>query len=328
MINLNHKTILISRTDSIGDVVLTLPMCGVLKKNYPDCKIIFLGRNYTLPILKRCKHIDEVISFDTLEKHSPSELVGFFKTKNITAFVHVFPNKDLATAAKKTNIDYRIGTYRRLFHFFTCNKKVNLKRKSSNSHEAQLNIKLLNPLGITTDFDLSEIPDLYGFDLTRKTTTDFSFLDANKIKIILHPKSKGSAKEWSFQNFSELISLLDKSKYQLFFSGTEQEGDLFRKELIEKNSEVTDLTGKYSLDEFIDFISCCDGLVSASTGPLHIAAALNKKAIGLYTNIRPMFPTRWGPLGKKAIALTETENTQTNSLSISAKIVFDELEKN
>ena len=40
------NSILISRADSIGDVVLTLPMAGVLKQILPGVKIIFLGKNY------------------------------------------------------------------------------------------------------------------------------------------------------------------------------------------------------------------------------------------------------------------------------------------
>ena len=31
----NYRKIIISRTDSIGDVVLTLPLAGLLKKYYP-----------------------------------------------------------------------------------------------------------------------------------------------------------------------------------------------------------------------------------------------------------------------------------------------------
>ena len=38
----NVKKIIISRTDAIGDVILTLPICGILKMYYPDCKIVFL----------------------------------------------------------------------------------------------------------------------------------------------------------------------------------------------------------------------------------------------------------------------------------------------
>ena len=49
-----------------------------------------------------------------------------------------------------------------------------------------------------------------------------------------------------------------------------------------KNKNIIDLTGKLSLQQYISFINAANGLVAASTGPLHIAAALNKKAIGLF----------------------------------------------
>ncbi|RYG01290.1 MAG: glycosyl transferase family 9, partial [Chitinophagaceae bacterium] len=41
------ENIIISRTDSIGDVVLTLPMAKIIKQQFPDCRIAFLGKEYT-----------------------------------------------------------------------------------------------------------------------------------------------------------------------------------------------------------------------------------------------------------------------------------------
>ena len=38
------RTFLISRTDAIGDVVLTLPVAGRLKQLFPDCRVLLLGR--------------------------------------------------------------------------------------------------------------------------------------------------------------------------------------------------------------------------------------------------------------------------------------------
>jgi heptosyltransferase-3 len=55
-----------------------------------------------------------------------------------------------------------------------------------------------------------------------------------------------------------------------------------------------------ALPEFIAFIAAADGLVAGSTGPLHLAAALGRHALGLYPPIRPMHPGRWGPLGPHA----------------------------
>ena len=52
------KTFLLSRTDSIGDVVLTLPMCGWLKQHIPGARIIFLGKTYTKAIIECCPDVD------------------------------------------------------------------------------------------------------------------------------------------------------------------------------------------------------------------------------------------------------------------------------
>jgi len=58
----------------------------------------------------------------------------------------------------------------------------------------------------------------------------------------------------------------------------------------------------------ISFINEIDGMVAASTGPLHIAAALGKYALGIYPPIKPMHPSRWAPLGKNADYLVINKN--------------------
>ena len=296
----NNPVILISRTDSIGDVVLTLPMAGIIKQFLPQSKLIFLGRNYTKDVIALSEHVDEFISYDDVLKLNASEQIETFKKLNATHIIHVFPVKEIAQLAKKAGIKNRIGTTNRLWHWFTCNIKISLSRKNSDLHEAQLNTKLLAPLGITKDFSLEELVSAYGFTkVPELEKIHLDLIDKTKTTIILHPKSKGSAREWGLDNFSNLITQLDKTKHQIFISGTAQEGELV-KDLISKHPEVINLTGKLSLQQFIAFINQCDVLIAASTGPLHIAAALGKKAIGLFAPMRPIHPGRWKPIGKQA----------------------------
>jgi ADP-heptose:LPS heptosyltransferase len=161
-------------------------------------------------------------------------------------------------------------------------------------------MKLLEFLNIPTDVSLKDIPSYYGF--TKATPLNETWkeqLDRNKKNVILHPKSKGSAREWGLENFSELINALPKDKFKIFISGTKEEGELCAS-LFEKHYDITDLTGKMNLKEFIAFISNADALVAASTGPLHISSALGKKAIGLFAPMRPIHPGRWAPVGKDA----------------------------
>jgi heptosyltransferase-3 len=302
------RTILLSRADSIGDVVLTLPMAGVLKEIIPGVKIIFLGKDYTRDVVALSEYVDEFISYDELQKPGISEQIGLLKSKNIDCAVHVFPKQDLAILFKKVRIPIRVGTTNRLYHWFNCNKLIGLSRKKSGLHEAQLNLKLIEFLGAKPTYSLEEIKNYYGFTRIPALQPEFAkLIDKQKQNIILHPKSKGSAREWGLGNFDRLIKLLPEKEFKIFISGTREEGMLV-KELLRTNPDVMDITGKMDLRQFIAFIYGCDGLVAASTGPLHIAAALGKKAIGLFAPMRPIHPGRWAPLGEQASSLVLDKN--------------------
>lgn len=295
------RSLIISRTDGIGDVILTLPVAGLMKKLHPGVEIRFIGRSYTAPVVAACEHIDEFINWDQLSGNSSQEKIKFFKGLHADAILHVFPNKELARTAYQSGISLRIGTSHRFHHWLYCNRLVSVGRKRSPLHEAQLNTRLLSPLGAKETPSLDELAGLTG--LTRPAPLDEIFsgwLDPDRFNLILHPKSKGSAREWGLANFSELIRLLPKERYKIFISGSSDDGTALRPHLEKWGSDVSDITGKMSLTQFIAFIAKADGLVAASTGPLHIAAALGKTAVGLYAPMRPVHPGRWAPLGPRA----------------------------
>lgn len=322
----DNFSLIISRTDSIGDVVLTLPMAGYIKKYFPHCKIIFLGRNYTRDVVALSQFVDEFVSWDDVEAR-----------KNLKAdcIIHVFPVKEIAQQAKQNGIKLRVGTTNRLYHWMTCNKLISLSRKNSLLHESQLNLQLLKFLGIPIELKLEAVKDYYGFTKVLALDEEWkNLIDSTKMNVILHPNSKGSAREWGLENFSTLIDALDKNKFKIFISGTKEEGQLV-KPLLEKHKDIIDLTGQLSLKQFISFINHADALVAASTGPLHIASALGKKAIGLFAPMRPIHPGRWMPVGEKASYLVlnkECSDCRKNNdchciREIKAKQVVDLLNK-
>lgn len=304
------ETFLISRTDSIGDVILTLPMAGILKKHFPDCKIVFMGRNYTKNVIQTSSFVDEFISFDELIHKSKPAQLEIIKNLHITTCIHVFPKKEVGILVKKAGVKNRIGTTNRAHHWLTCNKLVRLSRKNSDLHEAQLNLKLLKPLGIDKTFSFEEIEEAYGFKSKAVLPENIKqLIDPTKKNIILHAKSQGSGREWGLENFGRLIELLDTKKYAVFVSGTEKEKPLLQP-LLDKYPQAIDITGKLNLAEFITFINNCDALVAASTGPLHIAAGFGKYAVGLFPSVRPMHPGRWAPLGKHAHVIMMKEDCE------------------
>ncbi|MFC2100754.1 glycosyltransferase family 9 protein [Bacteroidota bacterium] len=298
---MNGKTIILSRTDSIGDVILTLPMAGVLKELYPACKIIFLGRGYTEDVIMLSDYVDHFINWDLYKAESKQIQIKAFRDLKADILIHVFPRKEIAEIARKAGISIRVGTTNRIYHWIACNRLIRLSRKRSSLHETQLNLKLITNLGAKKAYFLSEIPLYYGFHNIPPLVEDlYCLLSQERFNLVLHPKSKGSAREWGLNNFSELIEILPRDQFEIFITGTKEEGILLKESLIEKYPHITDLTGQLSLEELMAFIAKTDGLIAASTGPLHIAAALGKIAIGIYPPLRPMHPGRWAPVGEHA----------------------------
>lgn len=294
--------IIISRTDSIGDVMLTLPMLVWLKNHFPQVELVYLGSGYTKPIVDCFSVVDQFVDWKEIESLPSAERASVFRELNADAIIHVFPVKEIATLAKKAKIHMRVGTSHRSFHLLTCNHRVNFTRQRSDLHEAQLNFELLRPFGLKELPNLNEVTEMTKAFQIKKA--DLPEIIQNNIKkcnkkVILHPKSQGSALEWPFEKYTELAEKLVEQDYCVFFTGTEKEGELFR-EKIPVNDKIIDTTGSMSLEQLIRFISEVDALVACSTGPLHIAGFAGVKAIGLFSPRKPIHPGRWSALGKKA----------------------------
>ena len=309
--NLDGKRIIVSRTDSIGDVMLTLPICHWIKQQAPTAQVIFLGKGYTKPVVEAYAEVGQFEDWaEYSEKNSAAQL-EWLKSLNADIFLHVFPNKELASLAKKAKISTRVGTSHRMYHLLTCTHRVNFTRKNSELHESQLNFELLRPLGLT------EIPDLEAINQSTEAfqpkpeglPEPFRSLDNF---VVLHPKSQGSAREWPMEKYLELAGRLVAFGKNVVFTGTENEGQLFRNQLPE-NDQILDSTGKLSLQQLITLIGKSKGLIACSTGPLHIAGYSGIRTVGLFSPQRPIHPGRWKALGPEVRILVCPEGNSKDT---------------
>ena len=200
--------------------MLTLPMTGYIKSISPTTKVYFLGKSYTRAVIEASCFVDQFIDKESVLQ-DPSVLASL----QAQAIVFAAPDKEVAQAAQKARIPLRIGTSHRWYHWLYCNKKVNFTRKQSDLHEAQLNFKLLAPLGLLTSPSLEQIKQWYGLEPVAQSTTDSDFsrwLSPDKFNLIIHPKSKGSAKEWGLDNYTQLVAALPADKFQVLITGVKQ----------------------------------------------------------------------------------------------------------
>jgi heptosyltransferase-3 len=289
------KRIVISRTDNLGDVILTLPLLGYLKSEIPDIQIFFVGKKYTEPVINQCIFVDQFLDHEEIRQNP--ELLTSLRADSI---LFVYPDRQLASIAKKSGIRHRVATSHRWYNWLYCNYIVDFSRLRSNLHESQLNFKLLTPFKLGWDVDLTDMSSFYGLQAKKR---DFSnLLSHHQFNLIIHPKSKGSAKEWGLGNFNQLINTLPADRFNIFITGLKEEGDIIQEELPDlfQHQNVTNLTGQMDLDEMVSFVGSADGLLACSTGVLHLASALGKYALGIYSPMKPIHPGRWRPIGPHA----------------------------
>lgn len=302
------SSIAISRTDSIGDVIVTLPLCGFIKKYSPNTRITFIGRSYTQAIVEACPFVDEFVNFD---KRAETSL-------KVEACVFAFPDAEVMQWVKSQGVQKRIATGSRLASWKFASDRVFFSRKKSDLHESQLNFYLLRPFGVDSIPSLEEIQTWH---ILKPMVESPIQLEPNKRSVVFHMLSKGSALNWSLNQYQTLASLLPASEFNIYITGTEEEGVRIRQGF-QFDEHIIDVSGKLSLPQLIAFISSCDTLVAASTGPLHIASAVGIHAIGLYPSKRPMHPGRWMPLGNKASYLEDGNSEQKENLEIIPEAVL------
>lgn len=294
--------VLICRTDNIGDVVLTLPITAWLKQHFPSIKISFLCRAYAAPVVRRCCTVDEVVEAEEFWRDPQS----YFASAKVDTVIFAQPDKKLVIAAFKARIPNRIGNARqKLYQLLFCNRRVRFSKSTSTLHEAQFNFQFLRPFGLTDFPEPEAMPPLFRFshhddENIKRLLQPYSF------NLILHTKSNGHGREWPTGHYYALAKLLSKDRnIHMWLTGSASEGQWLRQNAPElfQLPNVTDICGRFTLDELTTFIKEADGLIASGTGPLHLSAALGQRTLGLFPPTRPMHPGRWAPVGSRAQAL-------------------------
>ncbi len=301
------KNLLIVRTDRIGDVILSLPLAGIVKKYFPECKITFMLREYTRCLANGNPSIDEIIVLSeesgrvNLLKNISQIAAGKFDT-----VILVYPTFIIALIIFLARIKNRVGTGYRWYSFLF-NRKIYRHRKFAEKHELEFNVEMLNEFGIREEVSEDSVtfnlkPDEEGKavieDLFRKNK-----ITADLPVIVVHPGSGGSAVDLPLEKFREVVRLIDKEiDSSIIITGSETETSICG-ELV-TSGKVINLAGKLSLSELIALIDRADIFISNSTGPIHIAAALGKFTLGFYPKILSCSPKRWGPYTRKKIIFT------------------------
>ncbi len=115
--------------------------------------------------------------------------------------------------------------------------------------------------------------------------------------IALQPGARWSNKRWPVEHFAELVSMLSRrfADVRFVILGGQADRELGQRIGNEAPARCLDLTGRTTLPEMVEWTRLCELMVTNDTGPMHVAAALNKPVVALFG---PTEPRRTGPYGR------------------------------
>jgi heptosyltransferase-3 len=283
--------ILLVRPDGIGDEILALPVATALRTQLPQARVLFLSSAYAAPILEHHPDVDEVLCVDGQE--SFRHLVRLFKT-NIDAAIFLKPFRRMMVAAWVARVPVRVGTGYRWYSWLL-NKRIYQHRSDFSQHESAYNVGLLRGLDLVPGEPTR--PQLV--ITTQERNWAKTYLGPPRgPRVMVHPGGF-SSRTWKASHFRDLIRQLVHQGCEVLLTGSIAESERFREETdgAEWSESVRDFMGALSLRELMAIISEGQAMVSMSSGPMHMAAALGVPTVSLFDPRRSQSPTRWQPSG-------------------------------
>ena len=297
-----QKRILIVRPDRIGDVVLSTPLPREIKKTFPDSFVAVLLRKYTQDIYLNNPYVNKIILIDNDSHDSFFEKVREIRDYKFTHSLTLLPTEKLNYILFLAGIPYRIGVGHKLYQFLTFTRYVDRKKYIPLRHEADYCMDLARKIGVHSNNLDTEI-FLTEKEKQKVVQNRIELLNGKKNLIGIHSTSGNSSPNWPPDEYRKLIlKLKDRQDVSIVVTDNNVPEELVGLENI-SNPNI----GKSLRESFINFASL-DLLISASTGPMHIAASLNVKTLSMFCPLTACSPKLWGPLGNKSKIVLPEKN--------------------
>ncbi|PAU37268.1 ADP-heptose--LPS heptosyltransferase [Vibrio coralliilyticus] len=335
------KKILVVRNDKIGDFMLAWPSFAMLKASMPDCQITALVPNYTVALAELCPWIDKVLIDPTKKgtKQAQSTLIEQIKAERFDASINLFSTTYNAKLVWKAKIPYRLAPATKLAQIFY-NKRIKQKRSQSAKPEYEYNLDLVRafltdigqavaePSAPYLSFSVDDIQQQ-----KHKLSQQLN-LNVEKQWVFVHAGSGGSANNLSLQQYIQLICDMPEP-FEIILTagpGEEQKAAELHNLLKEKGRASVVYDKNDGLVDFSCSVACADLFIAGSTGPLHIAAAIDVPTVGFFPSKRSATPLRWKPINSVGnhIAfcppVAEDKASQENMARIDIDVVSRELQ--
>lgn len=271
----------------LGDVIFVTPAFKAIKSRYPNSFLGAVAARRCLPILENNPYIDKIYRLDEKkeEKNFYSKIVFIKKIKKEKFNQAILLHRSFT----KTFLFYLAGIKKRVGYaypkrsFLLTGKIPCIKKDKVHKQDYYLNILEKSGINIpdkSCRININKTEHQEALELIEKN-------NPQKFKplIGISPFTNWTPKNWPFENYLKSIKLILAKIPDAFFFLTSK--NKFNQPLSKLEKRIVDLSEKTNIRQLAALYSCLDLVVSGDSGPLHLAAAVGTKYIGIFGPTNP-----------------------------------------
>jgi len=306
----NFKRILITRTDRIGDVMLSTPVIKALRENYPNAYIAMMVSPYAKDVVEGNPYLDEVITYDKDGKHKSwgrsIKLGRNLKKKKFDLALILHPSNRAHLLTFLAGIPKRVGYDIKLGSLLT--DRIKHTKQFGEKHELEYNLDLLRYLSIEPEDKSLFMPirpesEKYVEGLFREE----GIKNSDRL-LAIHPGASCPSKVWPSERFAEAADrLAEKYGFKVLVVAGPKDTALAQNVIKRMRHPVLNLAGRISVSQLASVLKRCRLFISNDSGPVHISSALGTPVISIFgRSQKGLSPKRWGPLGEEDRVVSKT----------------------
>lgn len=321
--------------------MLAWPTFAILKHYWPESIICAMVPRYTEEMAQLCPWIDEVL-IDNGE--GVRQLADKLSTANCNAMLTLYSTSRIAIAGLLAGIPYRLTPATKFFQLIYNHRLVQRRSRSAKpeyAYNIDLAYHLLNSLHgnklapTTPDTYNDYLPPVLERPLLHLEDNESSVLrqeiytkyrlNPDTLLVFIHPGSGGSANNLSAAQYITLANSLSSGRPLacIITAGPGEEKIAEEIATAVKNHPAFALLPRGGLSTLARYLHLADLFISCSTGPLHIAGALDRPTAAFYPRHRSGNPLRWQTLNtpEKRLYFTPPEGaSEKNVASIDVQL--------
>ena len=293
--------LLVTRTDRLGDVVLSLPTIDAIAAAHPDWDLDVLVAPAAVPLLEHHPAVRRIWTWSARGGAAATvALAGALRREGFAAVLQLQYRWRLGLLMRSVGIPRRGGPLSQWTSWLLLNRGVRQARSRGDAHETELGGDLARRL-LAEDLPALAPPRLHLSAEQHAAGRAFRAERAPGADVVgfVHPGSGGSALDWAPHHFARVANnLAARPGWRVFVTGAGRDAEKVAAVSRHLDPGVTVLLDATDLRGFLGLLAAGDAFVGPSTGPLHMAAALDLATVGLYPPVRTLGPNRWGPRGR------------------------------